>query len=417
MSENNNETIDIESEIIIDLSNQYQGINSNIASMAAGCSKPDIPSFLDVGGNIDGLMNTVQSAEKSLINNMNKVSNVLTNAIDILKENDEVNMLDFFTDFEIDILLSGIGNNRGIDYNYSWAGAVLGLAKSYWMPENFNNYVFHPSVIPTEKIQEAVEKRILLLNPSMDFSNYVFIDDYTYINGKNVHFLRVLHKSDDPSDTNGYEEAELELYNMATACVINTLRTLPPSFTECIDDNNNLIIFGSDSDLHGFNIVKTQGQEGTVLGYHLPDNNPSNIDGTIVLNTNYSVRNDTQNYLVNVAGIIHELAHKFDDSLNGVGNGCATVIGNELHEEWYNYQKEYYNKITGINTDGYSEGALALEVNTQEFFAECVKLYFTKGDAFKAICPPVYEAISKQLGGDYGDAYNKNINAVLGKSN
>ena len=111
MNENGNEVIDIKSDVVIGLASEYQGINSEISSMAAGCSKPAVPSFLNVGGHIDGLMNTVKEAEGKLSSKMSEVVSLLNQTLDKIKANDEVNMLDFFTleeDFNFAVDLSSI---------------------------------------------------------------------------------------------------------------------------------------------------------------------------------------------------------------------------------------------------------------------------------------------------------------------
>lgn len=93
---NNSETIDVESSIVLDLSSKYQGVNADLASMAAGCVKPNIPSCVDIDGDINDLMGTVQKSEEAIGNKMKEIHNVLCRAVETLKANDDVNLLDFF---------------------------------------------------------------------------------------------------------------------------------------------------------------------------------------------------------------------------------------------------------------------------------------------------------------------------------
>ena len=105
--------IDIESNVVLDLANQYQGVNAQLTSMASNCTKPTVPNGLDVGGEIDSLMTTVTQAEDEISNKMKQVQGVLNRAIEILKANDEVNMLDFFSTDDLSYLMSGSKNEDG----------------------------------------------------------------------------------------------------------------------------------------------------------------------------------------------------------------------------------------------------------------------------------------------------------------
>ena len=277
-------------------------------------------------------------------------------------------------------------------------------------PENISLFNFNPTIVSPDIIRDATESGVLPLKKELleDITtNYVFLNELVEVNHQVVHFLQILPKSNIDADENGINNVELKAYNLAKANVINTLTTLPQEFISCIINDNNLIVMGSNRKLFICD-------DDEVRGFYSFDKN--NISpGSISLNTEDTLKGSPgQSNMITVSSIIHELAHKFDDASNGSNNGLATYNS----EEWKGYQKQYYKAVSSINAAGYDEKTLSKDEATPEFYAECVKLYFTKGEDLKSVCSPVYDAITEQLGGtDYGDAYNKNIGYVLSQRN
>lgn len=135
MDEKFNETIDIESSVVLSLADQYQNINAELANLSAECYKPETPSFLDVEKNIDGIVKTVQKLGEDLAGKMNEITSILNNALEILKDNDEVNMVDFFNSEDLLYLLSGTRNDGE-------EKVALTLDERRARIENYSNYLY-----------------------------------------------------------------------------------------------------------------------------------------------------------------------------------------------------------------------------------------------------------------------------------
>ena len=85
-------TIDIESLIVYDLQGKCNQIESYVSSMQ--CQAMNAPAFLNVGGQINDMANTVRNAETNIRSDVSRLEQLLDDSIKELQNNDRYNDVD-----------------------------------------------------------------------------------------------------------------------------------------------------------------------------------------------------------------------------------------------------------------------------------------------------------------------------------
>ena len=399
----------ISSSIASECSN-ISSICSNISPEAIACDTSGITSAAQsIQDNINNLNETVNYSllaydtcdkylkgriDKSLIDSLFDEDNFLAktfkniiqnnvsddgNGILEYKETADFDKISRKTNMSIDL------ENSNLDYN------TIGLSKEKIMdeliyiddndrdaevvlyalcnnrPNNYSNFNFNPSSMMHDAAYYNFDTESL--------KNLRVQSEMINVKGYDVEFAQVL-----PSDCTKTEEL---VYNYAKANSINTLNKLPNNFLSCIENDNNVIILTANCDSQLY-----KGDDWG--GYYRHDTNEDS-PGVIVIDAHGSL--NSKYYTEDT--IIHEMAHKFDDSLNksDVANGLYT--SNEAYIRWKSYKEKYSGILPGLVPYGYDYDELAADEKTSEFFAESVVAYFLAPEDLRKACPMVYKELFK----------------------
>ena len=238
-------------------------------------------------------------------------------------------------------------------------------------PNNYSDFSFNPSApLHDASYYNFSTERI---------GDYSVLSEMINVNGFDIEFTQVL-----PSD---YTDIERLVFDYTKANTINTLSYLPNDFLSCIINNNNAVVLTCDR-----NSQRDNSEWG---GYYLDDTNVS-CSGIIVIDANGALY--AKDYYTRDT-VIHELAHKFDDSLNGTDDASYlyTLASDEGYKKWNLYREKYCDILPFLVELGYNSDFLHEEYNTHEFFAEAVVTYYLARDELERLCPDVYAELYSML--------------------
>ncbi len=168
---NDEMTIDLDSNIILNIVDQYKDVNADLTTMTTQLTLPNIPKFIDISSDVDSLMNIMKNAKESLVRNIDDIITVLNESIRVLRENDDINLIDFYNlnnDFTLaynsDFVEKMVKNESGITLSefIEFLNASDGMFENLYVAikEDFINQLAVQQQVFREKEPELLDEII-----------------------------------------------------------------------------------------------------------------------------------------------------------------------------------------------------------------------------------------------------------------